>query len=394
MNNTKILSTSVIFLLMTFSIGLSYLQQMAWGQSEGRLDIIINEEMNREIEDINPNDDSLSNLPVYQGHEEVVNGAPINPIHGQCGTHPNTCIKGVVTNIRIDNGRKWSCQGQYGGSNDFCHIKESSNEKRIRQQVQLTEKINQEISDQIENERLKVLEEHGQKTINRLKKKRPSNLYGSANQGETPLTTVGKTPSPIKKVDEEISFYISGGGGVTVFSEAENIRNGMNANVNIGVRFPKSWLVEFGFVYSDFKLDNYYYYPTSSPQENLECLDCHIREYAGILNVKYHLFAQTLRPFIGFSGLYRYRDYQEDSYIYRYDRYDSSSHGVDMGVNTGIDFAFSPQIIVGAEFRYMINLTNSVSNAPYDFLYYRYPDERLSDDFSYFTFGLNAKFFL
>ena len=389
----NISSTNVIFLSIAFCISLSYLS-IAQGQSGRQLDIIISEEMNREIEEISPNDNSLNSLPVYQGNEQIVNGVPISPIHGQCGMHPNTCIKGVVNNIRVDQGRKWSCQGQHGGSTDFCHIKESSNERRIRQQIQLTEKINQEVSDQIENERLKVLEKHGQKTIDRLKGKdikRSSKLYGSVGQSPS-LTTVNKVSAPIKKADEEMEFYVSGGGGVTVFSEAENIRNGMNANVSIGVKFPKNWLFEVGFIYSDFKLDNYFYHPASSLQRDIDCSICRVREYAGVLNVRYHLFAQTLRPFIGFSGLYRYRDYQEDNYQ-RYHLYSSSSHGMDMGVNTGIDFAFNQKIIVGAEFRYMINLTNSISNNPYNG-YYRFSYERSSDDFSYFTFGLNAKFFL
>ena len=128
-------------------------------------------------------------------------------------------------------------------------------------------------------------------------------------------------------------------------------------------------------------------------RNSVQCTDCRIKEYAGILNVKYHLFNKTLRPFGGVSGIYRYRTYKEDAYYGTYNRYDSSSHGFDMGPNVGVDFALSSQFIVGLELKYMINLTNSVSDS-HQVSRFRYPDEQLSDDLSYFAFGLNVKFLL
>ena len=397
--NNRDLMTSFIgmmFLLMTFFVSLSF-SQIAWGQS---LDRVVSDEMDREIglyED--PFEKRSRVIPVYQGDEEVVNDTPLDiAVNGQCGTHPNTCVKGTAINMRRDKGYRWSCQGRRGGFSSPCYIKESVAERKQRRQIELTEKIDQEISDHVENERLKVLEEHGQKTVNLLEgndtdddKDKSKKQRVSAVQHNTNI--VQQTYPAVKKAEDEVKVYISGGAGVTLFSGVDNISNGFNTGVSIGAKFPANFLFEVGFAYSDFKLDNYsyYYYPRATARTS-QCIDCHIQEYAGVLNVRYHLFNRAFRPFAGFSGIYRYRTYQENSYQNAYG-YNSSSHGFDMGPNVGVDFALSSQFIVGAELKYMINLTNSVSDSHLMYMYRR-PDEQLSDDLSYFTFGINAKFLL
>ena len=390
------LTTSFIgmtFLLTIFLVSISFTHQVVWGQN---LDRIISDEIDTELRAY----EESKAIPVYQGNEALVNDTPLEDIvHGQCGTHPNTCLTGTVVNIKKDKGHRWSCKGKYGGSTSPCHIKESEAEGKQRRQIKLTEKIDQEISDQIESERLKALEKHGQKTIDRLegkntKEKDNSKKYQvSAAQHNISSNT---TYPAIKKVEEEVKVYISGGAGVSIFSGVDNISNGLNAGVNIGAAFPQNFLFEVGFAYSDFKLDNYYGYyasPRIATRNSVQCTDCRIKEYAGTLNVKYHLFNKTLRPFGGVSGIYRYRTYEDDYYGGTYNRYNSSSHGFDMGPNFGVDLALSSQFMVGVELKYMINLTNSVSDS--HMLYrYRAPDQQLSDDLSYFTFGLNAKFLL
>ena len=380
----------MVFLLTIFLVSISFNHQVVWGQN---LDRIISDELDRELEPYG----SSQSIPVYQGNEEIVNDTPLDSIvHGQCGTHPNTCVTGTAVNIRKDRGHRWSCQGRNGGSNSPCYIKESDAEKKQRRQIELTEKIDQEISTHIENERLKVLEEHGQDTLNRLEDKDDENSFeGQPISAVQHNTTVHQTSPAIKNVEDEVKVYISGGAGVSIFSDVDNISNGLNAGVGIGADFPRNFLFDVGFAYSDFKLDNYYgyYYSRATTRSTGQCVDCRIKEYAGVLSVKYQLFKKALRPFGGVSGIYRYRTYQEDAYYGSYSRYNSSSHGFDMGPNVGVDFALSSQFRVGVELKYMINLTNSVSDS-HQLYRFRYPDEQLSDDLSYFTFGLNAKFLL
>ena len=401
-NRTRNLITSfigMVFLLTIFLVSISFTHQVVFAQN---LDKIVSDEMDKELRLY----EESRTIPVYQANEELVNDTPLETIvHGQCGTHPNTCIQGVAVNINKDKGYRWSCEGKHGGSASPCYIKESDAERKQRRQIELTKKIDQEISDHVEGERLKVLEDHGQETIDRLEDKNTDKTDSykdnrvSAVQHNASLNTVHQTYPAAKRFEDEVRVYISGGAGVSVFSGVDNISNGLNAGVNIGAKFPANFLFEVGFSYSDFKLDNYYGYSysparylTRAATQNSQCIDCRIKEYAGILNVKYHLFNLSLRPFAGISGIYRYRTY-EDDYYKSYSRYNSSSHGLDMGPNVGVDFALSSQFMVGVEFKYMINLTNSVSDS--HMIYnYRLPEEQLSDDLSYFTFGINAKFLL
>ncbi len=395
MTYNKNLITSLInmaFLLTIFIVSIFFTHQVVWGQS---LDRIVTDEIDTEL---NLYEGSRT-IPVYQGNEAVVNDTPLElAVHGQCGTHLNTCVKGAAVNIRKDKGYRWSCEGKHGGSTSPCYIKESEAEGKQRRQIELTEKIDQEISDQIESERLKVLEDHGQDAIDRLEdddKNSSKDQRVSAVQNNASLNTVHQAYPAIKKTEDEVNVYISGGAGVSIFSGVDNISNGLNAGVSVGAKFPQNFLFEVGFSYSDFKLDNYYgYYPRVAAPNSVQCVDCRIKEYAGTLSVKYHLFNKTLRPFGGVSGIYRYRTYTDDSYGGAvYNRYNSSSHGLDMGPNVGVDFALSSQFMVGVELKYMVNLTNSVSDSHMIYRY-RSPDEQLSDDLSYFTFGINAKFLL
>lgn len=397
LNNRDFLTSFIgmMFLLMTFFISLSF-SQVAWGQS---LDRVVSDEMDRELELF---EDSLGKrsrvVPVYQGDEEIVNDTPLElAVDGQCGTQPNTCIEGKAINIRKDRGHRWSCRGRHGGSTSPCYIRESVAEGKQRRQIELTEKIDQEISDHIENERLKVLEEHGQKTVGLLEgkdaKDKSENQRVSAVQHNT--NTIQQNYPAVKNPEDEVKVYISGGAGMSVFPSVDNISDGLNATASIGAKFPANFLFEVGFGYSDFRLDNNgYYYSSRATANSIQCFNCRIKEYAGILNVKYHIFNQILKPFVGTSGIYRYRNYKEDTPYGTYDTYyDNSSHGFDMGLNFGVDFALSPKFMVGVEGKYMFNLMNSVSDSHIIYRY-RYPNEQLSDDLSYFTFGLNVKFVL
>ena len=395
-NMNRDLITSFIgmtFLLTVFLVSISFTHQVVWGQN---LDRVINDELDRELELYG----GSAAVPVYQGNEEIVNDTPLASIvHGQCGTHPNTCVTGVAVNIRKERGHRWSCQGRNGGSTSPCYIKETAAEKKHRRQMELTKKIDQEISNHVESERLKALEDHGQDTLNRLENRDDhedsfKNQHASV-QNNAALNTVHQNYPTTKNPEDETKVYISGGAGISMFPSVDNISTGLNANVNIGAKFPANFLFEIGFGYSDFRLDNAYFYPRATARSSVQqCFNCRIKEYAGLLNVKYHLFKQVLKPFVGTSGIYRYRNYKEDTPYGTYDTYyDNSSHGFDMGVNFGVDFALSPQFMVGVEGKYMINFMNSVSDSHMIYRY-RYPDEQLSDDLSYFTFGINAKFLL
>ena len=386
----------MMFLLTIFLVSISFTHQVVWGQN---LDRVVGNELDEELELY----ERSRAVPIYQANEEIVNDTPLESIvHGQCGTHPNTCVRGKAVNIKKDRGYRWSCQGKHGGSTPPCYIKESAADKKHRRQIELTNKIDQEISTHVENERLKTLEEHGQDTLDRLEDEdtedSPKNQRVSAVQHDASLNTVHQTSPAIRNVEDEVKAYISGGAGISMFSGVDNISKGLNTGVSIGAQFPASFLFEVGFGYSDFRLDNAYGYRSYSPsratvQSPTQCIECRIKEYAGILSVKYQLFnKKTLRPFGGVSGAYRYRTYNEDGYYSRgYNRYNSSSHGFDAGPNVGVDFALSSQFMVGAEMKYMINLTNSVSDSHLIYRH-RYPDEKLSDDLSYFTFGVNVKF--
>ncbi len=366
-----------------------------------KLDMIIDSELNNEIN----RELRFKSFPIYQANEEVVNGIPLKEVvHGQCGLHVNTCMKGHVTDVREMNGTRWSCQGSGGGRTDFCYVPESAEAKRNRRLSDLAKDIDKEVSNKMEDERLKLLEEHGRKTMERLNKRQKDADRERVAAINNKILTTTRTASPrINKVDDQImAFYIGGGAGVRFFSGNEDVDNGLNVNATLGAAFSqnKNWLFETGFSYSDFKLSNFYYYGGRGDKP-IQCIDCRIKEYAATVNVKRHIFTETIRPFVGFSGVYRYRDYQEDNILRGgFDSRDgyynaSDSHGFDMGINAGVDFALNSQFMVGAEFKYMINLVSAYKKPFYPVT----PRDRMfndhrADDMNYFTFGVNAKFFL
>ncbi len=165
--------------------------------------------------------------------------------------------------------------------------------------------------------------------------------------------------------------YVIGMVGLTEFPKADNIQGNGAMGIGLGVEAQERVLVEGMFQYASFK--STYPYPSN------------IDEYSGIGALKFQFSKGTIRPIAGALAVYSYRQYTDDfSYINR----QSHSSVLDAGVLGGAQFALSDDFAIGAEFRYLWNLTSKTDG------YYSafFPNQQPLDNFSHYVFAITGRF--
>lgn len=264
---------------------------------------------------------------------------------------------------------------------------QSPQEKMRKQRIAVEKETEKKVFTKIEADRLKAEAQLRKKIMNRLDNQLDDKAQESPSQAavNTQPPIVIQAPSPLETVNKDTKssdhpFYIGAGIGMNMFPSTYNIKPGITASGVLGARFKDVWLAEAGGSYSLFRISNPY-----SPGYG----DNHVEEFAISLGVKRQLGTGVFRPVLGFSGVYRFRNHRDEYDIFS--QFNTvKSQGLDMGVSGGLDFVLSPQLIIGTEIRYMMNLTNSL---PMEAYYAHFHGYKLSDELKYVTFGINTKLF-
>lgn len=175
--------------------------------------------------------------------------------------------------------------------------------------------------------------------------------------------------------------YFIGLLGLTEFPKADNIQGNGTFGIGLGVEAQERIFVEGMFQYASYKGT----YPTPA----------NIDEYSGIGAIKFQFSKGTIRPIAGALAVYSYR-----SYMYNYGGYQSiqyqqqsgsqqsNSSVLDAGLLGGAQFSISDDFAIGAEFRYLWNLTSKTDGYYPSF----YPNQQPLDSFSHYIFAITGKF--
>jgi hypothetical protein len=164
--------------------------------------------------------------------------------------------------------------------------------------------------------------------------------------------------------------YVIGMVGLTEFPKADNIQGNGALGIGLGVEAQERVLIEGMFQYASFKST----YPWPSD----------IDEYSGIGALKFQFSKGTIRPIAGALAVYSYRSYSDD---FSYQSRQSHSSVLDAGVLGGAQFALADDFAIGAEFRYLWNLTSKTDG------YYSafFPNQQPLDNFSHYVFAITGR---
>lgn len=187
----------------------------------------------------------------------------------------------------------------------------------------------------------------------------------------------------LNKKDEKsqkTKIYVFGLGGAGDYPTVKNVRGKLAAGFGVGAKVGKGLAIEADYVFSRFDIDttntySYYYgYPTL-PSPTLEMVQNNIS-----LLAKYNLLEGKVHPVVGGVMSYNMRSYSDK--LNRWNTRSAETQALDVGILGGLDLELSENVSVGADIRYMSNLTNNhdqLRNA-YDgySLYYATPVEELN----------------
>lgn len=211
---------------------------------------------------------------------------------------------------------------------------------------------------------------------NRLDKKY-DNDYKQEDKYEKPAVVVVEKPvyeAPYKKTEEtyeknEVSTgyddslfgqqaYISPLLG-TMNIDSSNVQSDMAVGVAFGTRFATNFSVEGSFLYSDLTMSNEYEVVDGKTYAAFKSGD----QYGFGLGVAYHFTGLgRLVPKIGGIIGYTYRELDQT----RFGNQSATSTAVDAGIGIGADMMISKNVSIGAEYRWMSNVSYSRDNSELD----------------------------
>ena len=204
---------------------------------------------------------------------------------------------------------------------------------------------------------------------------------------------------------DDSSFYIGGLAGVTSYTESDYIDSRFSGGFSVGAQVDPHVVVEGSFIYSNHFVGDRFlqtgyngyggygnyntYNATGQP------LFDEVDQYNLNLAAKYLLLTGKIKPHIGALVSFVRRNYQAVSVVNPYTQYqypsnrvveDASTNAVDVGLTAGLDFDFNRRFGVGADFKYVTNITYSNDS---DYLNIG-PFSPL-EEIDYFVFTINGK---
>lgn len=191
-----------------------------------------------------------------------------------------------------------------------------------------------------------------------------------------------------KKKDKQ-QLYVGALAGMSEYPDVVNMRGNGSTGFAVGVVTKNRVIVEGSFQYSNFDIEDLSYggggaFPVF---KNLD-------QYNTSAAVKFQILPGSLRPFIGGLVSYTHRTYSDkNSGYYNGPETECSTQAVDAGVTAGADLSISDNFAIGADFKYMTNITSRRDS--------RYQDSIVNpgmnfgssvEDLQYYTISLAGKF--
>jgi hypothetical protein len=200
------------------------------------------------------------------------------------------------------------------------------------------------------------------------------------NSGQSTTTIVNEKTA-------ESKMYLAGVAGVGAYPEVSNVNQGYALSLAAGYNFYERITAEAGINLGQYKMDvkNQFIFNRRD--------DYDVNQYGAFLGGKIELetlFGTRLTPNVGALLAYSYRQYSLTNYnTGSNSNTTGNSNAWDAGLSAGLDYAFDARYAIGADLKYMFNISNSV-NSTYINPTYGYSGSRL-ESLQYYTLGLSAK---
>lgn len=206
-------------------------------------------------------------------------------------------------------------------------------------------------------------------------------------EDEVNLAAAGENTAVIENQKTNISkMYVTGVMGAGSYPSVSNVNQGYALSVALGYNFSERIAGEAGMVLAQYKMDI----------RNMTALnrrdDYDVNQYGAYVGAKYrfdNLFSTKLKPNVGASLLYSYRDYKlTNMNTGSNSNSTGNSNAWDAGLSAGLEYALGAQYAVGVDVKYMFNLANRINNA-YINPTFGYTGSQL-ESLQYYTAGLSA----
>ncbi len=179
--------------------------------------------------------------------------------------------------------------------------------------------------------------------------------------------------------------YMSFQAGMPMYSSAQAIKG--NYSVGMGVGAANDFFeVEGGFIYSSFKVENAAYL-TQYPYMGVAYADHDMNQYQGYLSGKFIVFTGSIRPTVGGILAYSYRTYEVSPDRFQYappGMGDGNTSAIDAGVTAGVDIKLSRRFSLGADFKYMFNMSSNLEEGTV-------PGYKSPEKMNYYVLGVAGK---
>ena len=180
-------------------------------------------------------------------------------------------------------------------------------------------------------------------------------------------------------------YYVGALVGTQNYPDAANVRGKLSSGVSVGMITPDRFVVEGSFLYSQAEVDDLY---TTG-------LTLDMTQYNLAASAKYQLLPGRIRPTVGGVASYTHRNYDAQSSCCGSSESLTKTDAIDAGVQAGLDIAISSNFSIGADLKYLWNITNKVSgsNRSSTSSSNTYgPQVKYVEDFSYYMATVAAKF--
>lgn len=200
-----------------------------------------------------------------------------------------------------------------------------------------------------------------------------------------PTAVVGSTVAPVEDItpanpEEETMLQVGGALGVGDYPTVSNVQGVYATGVNVSLVTPGGLGVDGSLMFSSYDVKNPQAVYPYAPLTRMDQLNV----TAGL---SYQILSGRVRPVIGALAGYTRRSFDNSVYYSNTNTDNSVSHAIDAGTLFGVDVQVAKKLTVGADIRYMMNLSSRTDN-PY--AYYGTVGKPI-ESLSYYFATLNLK---
>lgn len=154
--------------------------------------------------------------------------------------------------------------------------------------------------------------------------------------------------------------YFAGIAGIGEYPDVKNVKGNYSLGAAFGTRYDYL-MVEGSFLMSNYSVDLTNYGSTTPYYSGYRLDNYEVNQYQGSIGAKYQLLGGMVRPVLGGLVAYSYRKFTLTNGYSGQNQDTGYSHAIDLGVDTGVDFEFSPKFSLGVSLKYMFNMSSRVT---------------------------------